>query len=95
MSYVASIGVARLSSKEKTLIHDRGRNFDPIVTKLGTNGGLIKIQTEFVNELCGAKGGARLSFKKTNLSIFCFINWTYGPRGKHRIWMSRIKASSK
>ena len=46
--------MTRLSSKEKALVHDRGRNFDPIIPKLGINVGFIKIQIEFVDELCGA-----------------------------------------
>ena len=41
MSNVEPIGAAGLSSKEKTKILSRGRNFDPIVTKLGTQVGLI------------------------------------------------------
>ena len=57
------IEVARLSSKEKALVHDRGRNFDPIVTKLGTNEGVSKIQVEFVDELCGANKKPILSLK--------------------------------
>ena len=43
----------RLSSKEKALVHDRGRNFDPILIKLGTNVGIIRIQIRFIDELCG------------------------------------------
>ena len=34
------------------------------------------------------------NFKKlftSSISKFCLVNWTYVPRGKHRIWMSRIK----
>ena len=31
-----NIEVVGLSSKEKALVHDRGRNFDPIIIKLGT-----------------------------------------------------------
>ena len=41
MSYVAPIGEVGLSSKENPLKHSRGRNFDPIVFKLGTNVGLV------------------------------------------------------
>ena len=33
------------------MILDRGRNFDPIVTKLGTHEGLIKVLIKFVDEL--------------------------------------------
>ena len=40
MGYVAPIEEAGLSSKEKALKRSRGRNFDPIVTKLGTNVGV-------------------------------------------------------
>ena len=43
--------MAGLSSNEKALVLDRGRHFDPIVTKLGTYLGIIKIQIEFVDEL--------------------------------------------
>ena len=51
---MAQIGVAILTSIEKALIHDKGRNFDPIDTKLGKNVGFIKIKFEYVDELCGA-----------------------------------------
>ena len=47
---MAPIGLARLYSKEKALGNDRGRNFDSIVTKLGTHIGLVKKQIEFVDE---------------------------------------------
>ena len=50
-SYVALIGAAQLSSKEKQY---GGRNFEPIIIKLGTNVGLIKTQFEIEGELCGA-----------------------------------------
>ena len=50
---MAQTEVAILSSKEKALVHDRGRNFDSIVSKLGINVGNIKIQVKFVDELCG------------------------------------------
>ena len=43
MSYVESIEETGLSSNEKALKHSRGRNFDPIVTKLGSHVGLIKL----------------------------------------------------
>ena len=43
MSYVASIEEAGLSSNQKALKRSRGRNFDPIVIKYGTNVGLIKL----------------------------------------------------
>ena len=49
MSYVVPIIAARLSSKEKSSL-----NFDPIVTKLGTNVDLIKIQIRIENEIWGA-----------------------------------------
>ena len=35
-------------------VHDRGCNVDPIIVKLGINIGVIRIQIEFVDELCGA-----------------------------------------
>ena len=53
--FVAQIEVTRLSSKEKTLVHDRGRNFD-CTTKFGTNVVIIKIQMKFEDELCGVNG---------------------------------------
>ena len=37
MSYVEPMEEVGLSSKEKALKRSRGRNFDPIVTKLGTH----------------------------------------------------------
>ena len=52
ISYVAQIEVAILSSKEKALVQDRGRNFNFIVTKFGIHVGFIKIQIEFVDVLC-------------------------------------------
>ena len=52
-SYVAQTEVAILSYKEKAWMHDQGRNFDPIIFKLGINVGFIKTHIEFVNELCG------------------------------------------
>ena len=48
---MAPIGVIILSSKEKALVHDRGRNFDLITTKLYKLVELIKIQIKFVDEL--------------------------------------------
>ena len=56
--YVAQIGAAGLSSKEKSGRHTRGRNFDPIVFKIGTHVGLIKPQIKFENELCEANRDA-------------------------------------
>ena len=41
---MALIGVIVLSFKEKALVHDRDRNFDPIDNKLGINIGFIEIQ---------------------------------------------------
>ena len=41
MSHVALIGEAGLSCKEKALKHSRGRNFNPIVSKLGTKEGIL------------------------------------------------------
>ena len=43
MSYVESIGAAKLSFKENTIIIFRSRNFAPIVSKLGTEVGNIDI----------------------------------------------------
>ena len=43
MYHVVLIEVVGFSSKEKALVQDRGRNFESINTKLGTNVGLIKI----------------------------------------------------
>ena len=51
--------VPGLSSKEKALVLDRGRNFDLIATKHGTHVGLIKIQVMFIDELCGANWSCR------------------------------------
>ena len=48
----AQIQVTILSYKEKALVHDKGRNFDFIITKFGTHVGLTQIK--FVDELCGA-----------------------------------------
>ena len=59
ISYVAQTEMAILSSKEKALVHDRGRNFDSIVSKLGMNVGNIKIQIKFVDELCGTNRRGR------------------------------------
>ena len=58
ISYVVQIEVAIFSYREKSRIHVRGRNFDPIIPKLGTNIGLIKIQIEFIDELCGVNKSA-------------------------------------
>ena len=49
LSYVASIEVKILSSKEKALVRDRGRNFDLIILKLGINVDFINIQINFVD----------------------------------------------
>ena len=54
ISYVAQIRAAGLSSKEKSVRHSKGRNLDPIIFKIGTHVGLIKLQIKFENELCGA-----------------------------------------
>ena len=59
ISYVALIGTASLSSKEKSCQHSRGRNFDPIVFKIGTNVSLIKPQIKSENELSGANRKGR------------------------------------
>ena len=68
ISFVAQIKVARLSSKEKALVHDRGRNFDLIISKLDKNVGFIMIQIEFIDELCGANrsGNTFLQIKYYN-----------------------------
>ena len=50
MSYMTAIRGLELSSKEKAMVHDRGRNFDLNFTKLGTHVGLIKIKIGFIDE---------------------------------------------
>ena len=57
IGYVTPIQAPGLSFKEKPLIHDRGRNFYLIVTKFGTQVGLVKIQVEFEDELCRSYRG--------------------------------------
>ena len=86
-SYVVQIGAAGLSSKEKSRRHSRGRNFDPIVFKIGTNVGSIKSQIKFENELCGANRRGRTFLEKQkyvvpkgrNISLIQFssnlVNW--------------------
>ena len=49
---MALTGVIMLSSKEKALVHYRGRNFDTIAIKLDTLVDLVEIQIGFVDELC-------------------------------------------
>ena len=44
MGYVTPVVETGLSSKEKAIKHTRGRNIHPIVTKLGINVGLMRIQ---------------------------------------------------
>ena len=61
---MAQTEVAILSSKEKALVHDRGRNFDSIVSKLGINVGNIKIQVKFEDELCGTNRKGRTSIQR-------------------------------
>ena len=61
------IGVAGLSLKEKNVKYSRGHNFDPIITKLGTNVGLIKLHIEFGDEICGANRIGRTFLER----IFC------------------------
>ena len=56
---MAQTKVAILSFKEKALVHDRGRNFDSIVSKLGINVGNIKIQVKLIDELCATNRGGR------------------------------------
>ena len=61
MGYVPLIEEVRIFSKRKYtkyfefVRHSIGRNFEPIVTKLGTNVGLIKLQIKFKNEICEAR----------------------------------------
>ena len=50
---MAPIKEAGLSSKEKSLKHSRGRNFEWIFIKLYTHVILIKIQILCENKLCG------------------------------------------
>ena len=40
---MTQIEVTILSYEEKVLVHDRGRNFNLIIIKLGINVGVIKI----------------------------------------------------
>ena len=52
---------------EKACIHDRGRNFDPLIFKLNTHEELIQIQNEFVDELREAnRSGTILKNKNYN-----------------------------
>ena len=65
ISFVAQIEVASLSSKEKALVPDRGRNFELIILKLGINVVFfIKIQIEFIDELCGANRSGNTFLQK-------------------------------
>ena len=64
MCFVAQIEVTRLSSKEKALVHDRGSNFNFIVTKFGTNVVIIRIQIKFVDELCGVNGSGNIVLQR-------------------------------
>ena len=61
ISYVAQ------TKKGKVLVHDRGRNFDSIVSKLGINIGNIKIQVMFVGELCGTNSRGRTFLERNTL----------------------------
>ena len=56
--------MAGLSLKEKTVKYSRGRNFDPVVTKLGTHVGPLKLQIEFGDELCEINRRGRAFLKK-------------------------------
>ena len=69
IGYVAQIGVAGLSSKEKSCRYSSGRNFDPIVFKIITNIGVIKPQIKFKNELYGANRRGRTFLEKKNMSF--------------------------
>ena len=64
IGYVAQIEAAGLSSKEKSVWHSIGRNFDPIDFKLVAHTGLIKSQIKFVNELCGANRRGKTFLEK-------------------------------
>ena len=67
---MALIEVKRVAcNKEKALVHDRGYNFDSIATKLGTQVGLIRIQIEFVNELCGANRSGNTFLQRKHLIL--------------------------
>ena len=57
MCNVDPIGDAGLSSKEKAIKQYRGRNIHSIVTKLGTNIGLMKLHFEFGDVLWGTRRG--------------------------------------
>ena len=57
------IGAARLFLKEKSGQQSKSRNIDPIITKLGTHIGLIKLQIEFGDELCGANRRGRKTWE--------------------------------
>ena len=84
---MAQIGAAGLSSKEQSCRHSRGRNFDPIVFKIGTNVGSIKTQIKFENELCEANRRGRTFLEKKkyvvprdrNIALIQFssslVNW--------------------
>ena len=69
LSYVALIGGPGLSSKEKDLKHSRGRNFDLIIPKLGTNVGFIKVKIELVDELCEAKRSSNTFLQKNTVIL--------------------------
>ena len=73
ISYAAQIGTAGLSSKEKSVRHSRGRNFDPIAFKIGTHLGLIKPQIKFKNKLCGANNFFCRSYRGQNFDSIFFI----------------------
>ena len=54
INFAAQIEVARLSYTEKALVHDKRHNTDSIVTKFVIHVGFIRIQIEYVDDLCGA-----------------------------------------
>ena len=69
------IGAAGLSSKEKSGRHDRGRNFDPIVTKISPHVALIKLKIKLKNELCEVykKGRTFLEIFLSSLEAYFFL----------------------
>ena len=73
------IEVAKLSCKEKALVHDRCRNFDSIATKLGTHVGLIRIQIEFINELCGANRSSNTFLQRKYYTIILSRSRNFDP----------------
>ena len=70
ISYVAQVGTAALFSKDKKMWHSGGRYFDPIVTKLDRNVGLIKLLFELEDELCGAYIRGRTFLQRKSFEMF-------------------------